>query len=509
MNTSDFPTGLSTGKATRREWIGLATIALPCILYAMDLTILNLAVPSLSADLKPTAAQLLWIVDVYGFLAAGSLLVMGTLGDRIGRRKLLLIGSASFGLLSLVAAFARSAETLIAARALLGIAGATLAPSTLSLISNMFRDDRERTFAVSVWVASFSLGGAIGPAVGGLILAHFWWGAVFLAPIPVMVLLLIVGPVLLPEHKNPNAGRLDVLSAALSLAAVLPVIYGIKLAAEGGDISRAVSAIILGLVFGVLFVRRQRSLADPLLDLRLFGHPLLTAALAIHIVDFFIGFGILVLVAQYLQLVLGLTVLQAGIWSTPAGVGFVVGSLLTSPALRLMRPAYALGLGLTLGAGGLAVMAWAADLHALSLVVLGNTLFAVGMAPVAAINSNLVVSAAPQEQSGSASALSETAVEFGGALGIALLGSLATFLYRSGISGTLPTGTPASTIETALRGIGAASSLPRNVEGAAALRSAVQAAYTSAVGITFLAGAAIVLLAAAVAVVMFRDLKAA
>jgi MFS transporter, DHA2 family, multidrug resistance protein len=507
MNTSDFPTGLSTGKATRREWIGLATIALPCILYAMDLTILNLAVPSLSADLKPTAAQLLWIVDVYGFLAAGSLLVMGTLGDRIGRRKLLLIGSASFGLLSLFAAFARSAETLIAARALLGIAGATLAPSTLSLISNMFRDDRERTFAVSVWVASFSLGGAIGPAVGGLILAHFWWGAVFLAPIPVMVLLLIVGPVLLPEHKNPNAGRLDVLSAALSLAAVLPVIYGIKLAAEGGDISRAASAIILGLVFGVLFVRRQRSLADPLLDLRLFGHPMLTAALAIHIVDFFIGFGILVLVAQYLQLVLGLTVLQAGIWSTPAGVGFVVGSLLTSPALRLMRPAYALGLGLTLGAGGLAVMAWAADLHALSLVVLGNTLFAVGMAPVTAINSNLVVSAAPQEQSGSASALSETAVEFGGALGIALLGSLATFLYRSGISGTLPTGTPASTIETALRGIGAASSLPRNVEGAAALRSAVQAAYTSAVGITFLAGAAIVLLAAAAAVVMFRDLK--
>jgi DHA2 family multidrug resistance protein-like MFS transporter len=507
MNTSDFPTGLSTGKATRREWIGLATIALPCILYSMDLTILNLAVPSLSADLKPTAAQLLWIVDVYGFLAAGSLLVMGTLGDRIGRRKLLLIGSASFGLLSLVAAFARSAETLIAARALLGIAGATLAPSTLSLISNMFRDDRERTFAVSVWVASFSLGGAIGPAVGGLILAHFWWGAVFLAPIPVMVLLLIVGPVLLPEHKNPNAGRLDVLSAALSLAAVLPVIYGIKLAAEGGDISRAASAIILGLVFGVLFVRRQRSLADPLLDLRLFGHPMLTAALAIHIVDFFIGFGILVLVAQYLQLVLGLTVLQAGIWSTPAGVGFVVGSLLTSPALRLMRPAYALGLGLTLGAGGLAVMAWAADLHALSLVVLGNTLFAVGMAPVTAINSNLVVSAAPQEQSGSASALSETAVEFGGALGIALLGSLATFLYRSGISGTLPTGTPASTIETALRGIGAASSLPRNVEGAAALRSAVQAAYTSAVGITFLSGAAIVLLAAAVAVVMFRDLK--
>lgn len=231
---------------------------------------------------------------------------------------------------------------------------------------------------------------------------------------------------------------------------------------------------------------------------------MLTAALAIHIVDFFIGFGILVLVAQYLQLVLGLAVLQAGIWSTPAGIGFVVGSLLTSPALKLMRPAYALGLGLALGAGGLAVMAWAADLHALSLMVLGNTLFAIGMAPVTAINSNLVVSSAPQEQSGSASALSETAVEFGGALGIALLGSLATILYRSRLSKTLPRGIPSSTIETALRGIGAAAGLPHNVDGAAALRSAVQAAYTRAVGITFLTGTAIALLAAAVAVVMFR-----
>lgn len=490
---------MTTGKATRREWTGLAIIALPCVLYAMDLTILNLAVPSLSADLKPTAAQLLWIVDVYGFLAAGSLLTLGTLGDRIGRRRLLLIGSAAFGLVSLLAAFSRTAGMLIAARALLGIAGATLAPSTLSLISNMFRDDRERTFAVSVWIASFSLGGAIGPAVGGLILAHFWWGAVFLAPIPVMALLLTVGPLLLPEHKNPNAGRLDVLSAVLSLACVLPVIYGIKLAAEGGDPHWAAVAIVAGLVVGALFVRRQITLTDPLLDLRLFRHRALTAALAIHIVDFFIGFGILVLVAQYLQLVLGLSPLRAGMWGTPAGVGFVVGSLLTSPALKLMRPALALGIGLALGAVGLAVMAYAVDVHALALVVLGNTVFAVGMAPVSAINSNLVVSSAPQEQSGSASALSETAVEFGGAFGIALLGSLATLLYRAALSGAIPGGMPASITETALRGIGAASSLPQDFQGAAALRSAVRVAYTNAVGTTLLVGAGILLLAAVAA----------
>jgi DHA2 family multidrug resistance protein-like MFS transporter len=507
MKTSTGRAASGEGKATPREWIGLAVIALPCILYAMDLTILNLAVPAVSADLRPTAAQLLWIVDVYGFLAAGSLLTMGTLGDRIGRRKLLLIGSASFGLLSLVAAFARSAEVLIVARALLGVAGATMAPSTLSLISNMFRDDRERTFAVSVWIASFSLGGAIGPVVGGLILAHFWWGAVFLAPIPVMGLLLMAGPTLLPEHKNPNAGRLDVLSAFLSLATVLPVIYGVKLAAEGGDLPQAASAIILGSVFGALFVRRQTKLLDPLLDLRLFRRPALTAALAIYTLDFFVGFGILVLIAQYLQLVLGLTPLQAGLWSTPAGLGFVVGSLLTSAALRLMRPAYVLGLGWSLGGGGLAVMAYAVNVHNLTLVVLGNVLFSIGTAPGIAIIADLVVSSAPREQSGAASALSETASEFGGALGIALLGSLATFLYRSALGGILPSGTPVDAAQTALRGIGAAASLPQNLEGAAALLSAARAAYTGAVDITLSTAAGLAALTAVVAVAMFRDHK--
>jgi MFS transporter, DHA2 family, multidrug resistance protein len=506
MTTSDSITTQRAGRATRREWIGLAIIALPCIVYAMDLTVLNLAVPSLSADLKPTAAQLLWIVDIYGFLAAGSLLIMGTLGDRIGRRKLLLIGSASFGLLSLVAAFAQTAEMLILARALLGVAGATMAPSTLSLISNMFRDDREKTFAVSVWVASFSLGGAIGPIVGGLILAHFWWGAVFLAPIPVMALLLMVGPVLLPEHRNPNEGRLDLLSAVLSLAAVLPVIYGVKRAAEGGSLLWAASAIIPGLAFGALFVRRQVSLADPLLDLRLFKRPALTAALAINLLDFFVGFGILVLVSQYLQLVLGLTPLQAGLWSIPAGLGFVAGSLLTSAVLRLMRPAYLLGFGFALGAIGLALMAHAVGAHSLALVVLGNVLFSVGTAPGIAIVADLVVSAAPQERSGAASALSETASEFGGALGIALLGSLTTLLYRSALHGMMPTGIPVGSIETALRGIGAASSVPPSV-GGGALLSAAQSAYTSAVCAAFLTSAGIVLLLSVIAVAMFRELK--
>ena len=254
-----------TPRATRREWIGLAVLALPCLLYSMDLTVLNLAVPQLSADLKPTSSQLLWIVDIYGFMIAGSLITMGTLGDRIGRRRLLLIGAGAFGVASVLAAFSSSATMLIAARALLGVAGATLAPSTLSLIRNMFLDPAQRTFAIGVWITSYSAGGAIGPLLGGVLLEHFWWGSVFLAGVPVMALLLLTGPVLLPEYRDPEARRLDLASAALSLAAVLPVIYGLKQTAERGISGGTVVAILTGLVMGTAFVRRQRRLADPLI----------------------------------------------------------------------------------------------------------------------------------------------------------------------------------------------------------------------------------------------------
>src|SRR4029450_3398131 len=252
MSRTEASSPVDLPRAGRREWIGLAVLALGTILYSMDLTVLHLAVPALSEDLQPSSAQLLWIVDIYGFMLAGSLITMGTLGDRIGRRRLLLIGAAAFGLASLLAAFSASAEMLIVASALLGVAGATLAPSTLSLIRSMFLDARQRTFAIGVWITSFSAGAVIGPPIGGVLLEFFWWGSVFLLAVPVMVLLLVLGPVLLPEFRDPRGRRLDLVSAALSLVAVLAVIYGLKQIAQDGLSWPPAEAVLVGLTLGLV-----------------------------------------------------------------------------------------------------------------------------------------------------------------------------------------------------------------------------------------------------------------
>jgi len=322
-------------RAGRHEWIGLAALALPCLLYSMDLEVLYLAVPSLAADLEPTSSQLLWISDIYGFLLAGLLLTMGTLGDRIGRRRLLLIGAAAFGAASIFAAFSQSAEMLIAARAVLGVAGATLAPSTLALISNMFLDPNQRAFAIGIWVTSFSAGAAVGPLAGGVLLEFFWWGSVFLLAVPVMALLLLLGPLLLPEFRDPEAGRPDLVSAGMSLAAVLAAIYGLKQIAQSGPGWSPAFFILAGLAIGLVFVRRQRKLADPLIDLGLFRVPAFNASLAANTLGIFVVAGVFLFVAQYLQLVLGFSPLVAGLWSLPSAGGLIAGSLLAAPLARV------------------------------------------------------------------------------------------------------------------------------------------------------------------------------
>jgi DHA2 family multidrug resistance protein-like MFS transporter len=424
--------------AGRREWIGLAVIALPCLLYSMDLTDLYLAVPSLTADLGPSSSQLLWITDVYGFFLAGFLITMGTLGDRVGRRRLLLIGAVAFGAASLLAAFSTSVEMLIGSRALLGVAAATLAPSTLSLIRNMFLDPRQRTFAIGVWAASFSVGAAIGPLLGGVVLEFFWWGSVFLLAVPVMALLLVLGPRLLPEYRNPDAGRLDFVSAGLSIVAVLEVIYGLKRIAESGLDWPAALSIAAGSVVAVVFVRRQRRLSDPLVDLALFRSRVFGASLAANTLSIAIIAGILLFVAQYLQLVLGLSPLEAGLWTVPSAGGLIAGSILAPLIVRRVLPAYVIAGGLTLSAAGLGLLTQVAGDSDLALIVTASVVIALGIAPVGTLGTDLIVGSAPPERAGVASGIAETGSEFGAALGIALLGSIGLAVYRNEIADALP-----------------------------------------------------------------------
>lgn len=493
-------------KATRREWIGLAVLALPCLLYSMDLTVLNLAVPHLSADLKPTSAQLLWIVDIYGFLVAGSLITMGTLGDRIGRRRILMIGGTAFGLTSVLAAFAPTAEALIAARALLGIAAATLAPSTLSLIRNMFHDPQQRTFAIGIWIASFSAGGALGPLIGGLLLSWFWWGSVFLVAVPVMLLLLLLGPVLLPEYRDPQAGRLDIPSAALSLGAVLAVIYGIKRLAEDGAGPVPAAALLGGLVIGVLFVRRQQRLADPLIDLALFRNPAFSTALAINVLGLFAAFGTFLYLAQYLQLVLGMDPFRAGLWTAPSGLAFVAGSMLAPALVRWMRPAHVVAGGMALAAIGFALLGQAAGSDSFPLLMTAFIVFALGLAPVFTFTTDLIVGAAPPERAGAAAAISETGAETGGALGIAILGSIATAIYRGAMAPQLPAGLPAADAEASIGTLAGALAVAAELPPAtgSVLAAAARTAFTDGFILCAAICAAIALASALLAALMLR-----
>ncbi len=505
-------TALAAPRAGRREWAGLAVLALACLLYAMDLTVLHLAVPSLSADLRPSSAQLLWITDIYGFMVAGFLVTMGTLGDRIGRRRLLLSGAAAFGVVSVLAALSTSPQMLIASRALLGIAGATLAPSTLSLIFSMFADPRQRSTAIGVWITSFSAGGAIGPVLGGVLLEHFWWGSVFLLAVPVMALLLVLGPRVLPEFRAPGAGRLDLVSAAVLLVAVLTVIFGIKQIAQSGISWLAVAAILAGLAIGVVFVRRQLRLADPLIDLRLFRIPAFNASLATNLLGIFIVVGYFLFVAQYLQLVLGLSPLRAGLWSLPSAGGFIVGSNLAPRILRHLRPAYVIGAGLGVAAIGLGVLTRVGGSPGADLAILAaaSLVVSLGLAPVFTATTDLIVGSAPPERAGAASGISETGAELGGALGIAILGSIGVAIYRGELATTLPAGVPSQAAAVArdtLGGaVGVAHQLPDGV--GAALLGAAREAFTMGLQVTAAISAVVAVGIAVLATFLLRGVRA-
>ncbi len=495
-------------RAGRREWVGLAVLALACLVYAMDLTVLHLAVPALSADLRPSSAELLWIIDIYGFLVAGALITMGTLGDRLGRRRLLMIGAAAFGVTSLLAAFSTTSEMLIASRAVMGLAGATLAPSTLSLIFNMFRDPAQRATAIGVWISAFSAGGAIGPVLGGVLLEYFWWGSVFLLALPVMGLLLLLGPRLIPEFRAPGAGRLDVLNAGMSLTAVLAVIFSLKETAQNGFGPVPGLFIVVGLVVGILFARRQMALADPFVDLSLFRIPAFNAALATNVLAVFVAVGYFVFVAQYLQLVLGLTPLVAGLWSLPSALGFVAASTLAPAFVHRYPPRLVLGGCLVAAAIGLFMLTQAGD-SGLAVVVVASVVVSFALSPVFALTTELIVGSAPPERAGAASGISETCSELGGALGISILGSIGVAIYRSEVASRLPEAVPAEAAAIARDTLGAAVAiahqLPDGPRGA--VLDVARAAFVHGMQVTSAIAAAVAVALAVLAIVMLRHVR--
>lgn len=425
--------------AGARQWLGLALLALPTILLGLDLTLLHLALPALAANLQPSSMEALWIMDAYGFMIAGFLITMGTLGDRIGRRKLLMAGAAAFAVASVLAAFATSAVMLIGARALLGMAGATLMPSTLALITNMFADPRQRALGFGIWATMFALGMAMGPVVGGVLLEHFWWGAAFLIAVPVVGLLLVLAPVLLPDYRASQAGRLDLASVGLSLAAMLPVVYGIKQIAKGGFGLQPVGAITVGLIFATVFVRRQRRLADPLLDMSLFASRAFSVALIVLLFALVAVGGTMLLVTQYLQLVAGFSPLVAGLWMGPPALAMVAAGVAAPLIARRVRPGFVVA-----GALGLSVLGYLMltqldnGASGVAIVVAGFSLAYLGLGTIAALGTDLVVGSAPADKAGSASAMSETVQDLGVSLGIAVLGSLATALYRRTMLDRIP-----------------------------------------------------------------------
>ena len=468
--------------AGRREWTGLAVLGLPTFLVSMDFSVLYLAVPHLTADLAPSGIQQLWIVDIYGFLIAGFLVTMGTLGDRIGRKRLLLAGSAVFGAASVVAAFSTSPEMLIASRAVLGVAGAAVMPSVLALVTGMFTDQKKRSRALAIYLTCFMGGLTLGPLVGGVLLNYFWWGSAFLVAVPGMVLLLVFGPALLPEQRAPQAGRLDPVSVLLSLAAILPFVYGLKELARNGWAWFPAVALVFGVAVGVVFVQRQRRLTHPLLDLRLFGNRTFRAVLIMMVVTSVVGTGTLLVLTLYLQNVSGLTPLAAGLLLIPPNVLMIIGNLASPPLASRVRPAYLIAGGLLVAAVGYVLYTLADSTSGPMMIFIAACVAMIGTGPMAALGNHLGMGAVPADKAGSGASIVQTTNELGLGLGVAVLGTLATAVYRRDVEGAVaavPPDAADATRESIDRAVAAAGHLPAAQGGD--LLAAARDAFTSGV----------------------------
>ena len=476
-----------------RAWAALAVLTLAVTLLAIDSTVLALAIPSLSADLSPTASQLLWIGDIYSFTLAGLLVTMGNVADRIGRRRLLLIGTLGFGVASIMAAFAPSAGALIAARALLGVGGATIMPSTLSLIRNIFPDARHRATAIAIWSAGSSGGTALGPLVGGVLLERFWWGSVFLINVPVMAAVIVTGLWLLPESKNEQGAPVDLASAVLSVLAIVPITYAVKSFAHDGLTAVAVAALVGGLAAGWLFVRRQRTLATPLIDVELFRRPAFTWAIAATVLAIFALAGLLYFFSQYLQLVRGYSTLRAGLTELPASLASIVVVAVVAAVVRRLGNGWALGSGLLVAAVGLVVVALGESYGGIVVIGVGLLVIGAGIGLAFTVSTGAVLGAVPADRAGAASAISETGLELGVALGIAVLGTIQDVGYRL-LLGPAPSSLPQRVAEAAEQSLATlAGAIDLSNPGQAELMVQAREAFTCAMQATAVIAAVILL----------------
>jgi DHA2 family multidrug resistance protein-like MFS transporter len=493
MTSTLQPAAAPRAKRRPGRWLALCVLVLAVLLVAVDATVLGLATPYLSEDLEPSGTQLLWIGDVYSFVIAGLLVSMGSLGDRIGRKRILLGGATAFGLISVLNAYASTPEMMILARALLGVAGATLMPATLALIRNLFHDPRERSVAVGIWGAAASAGTAVGPITGGFLLEHFWWGSVFLINVPVMVVLVLVGIRTLPESRNPDPGPWDLNSVVLSLVGMVGIVYAVKEAAAHGFAWPALATGVLGAAALYGFVRRQLSLPVPLLDMRLFRSRGFSGAVLADLLTVLGMSGLVFFLSQFLQLVQDRRPFEAGLAELPAAVGAVAAGLAAGAAARRFSVRAVVSAGLA--AVGLALAALTVVDRTTGYPLIGAALLVVGVGAGLSftVTADVILSSVPKDQAGAASAVSETAYELGAALGIALLGSIVTGVYR-GFTG--PAGTPAAAHESLGGAVEAASAMPPG-PGRALLSSAREAFVD---GLTLATGVgAAVLLATAVA----------
>jgi DHA2 family multidrug resistance protein-like MFS transporter len=482
-----------------RGWAALVVLMLPVLLVSVDNTVLSFALPAIALDLGPTSAQQLWIIDSYPLVLASLLVTMGVLGDRFGRRRMLLLGATGFGLVSALAAFAPTAELLIAARAGMGVFGAMLMPSTLSLLRSIFTDRDQRRLAIAIWAAGFSAGAALGPIVGGILLEHFSWGSVFLMAVPVLVPLLVLAPLLVPESRDPQPGRIDPVSIALSLGALVPIVWAIKEFAVHGPVGFAVPSLLVGAGFATLFVRRQLRMETPMLDMALFRRGSFSGAILVNLLSVVALVGFLFFVAQHLQLIAGLSPLQAGLALVPGLVAMIAAGLLVVPLARRFSSRVLVPAGLAVSVLAYIVIALTAGEGQVLTLTLAFVALGIGIGMAETVSNELILSSAPPAKAGAASAVSETAYELGAVLGTAVLGGLLTSLYRANL--VLPDGLPAEAAEASRETLAGAVAAGADLDPVLAreLWEAAARAFDSGVGVTALIGAALIVVAAVIA----------